>query len=104
MILLSRIIKFYQAKEQTEKEISIKIRPFPMLDLHDEEQDQDIDDSLIYERMEHAKREAETIIREAKEQAEVILGEVQQARNQWELDEKPMYIEQAQKEGYQQGM
>ena len=32
------------------------------------------------------------------------MGEIQQARNQWELEEKPMFIEQAQKEGYQQGM
>lgn len=103
MILLSRIIKSYYAKEQAEKEISIKIRPFPTIDLNQEGQDQELADTSIYERVEQAKHNAETIIKEAKEQAEVILGEIQQARDQWELNDKPMYIEQAQKEGYQQG-
>ena len=104
MILLSRIIKSYQAKEQTEKEISIKIRPFPTIELNQEEQALEMDHTPIYEQMEQAKLEAETIVNKAREQAQTILGEMQQAKNQWELDERPMYIEQAQKEGYQQGM
>ncbi len=104
MILLSRIIKSYQAKEQAKKEISIKIRPFPTIDFHQEEPVEEIDHTLIYEQMEQAKREAEVIIAEAREQAEAMMREIQQARNQWELEERPMFIEQAQKEGYQQGM
>ena len=63
----------------------------------------EIDHAPIYEQIEQAKHEAETILHEAREQAQIMLEEVQQARNQWEVEEKPMYIEQAQKEGYQQG-
>lgn len=103
MILLSRIIKSYQAKEKNEKKIAIQIRPLPKIHLNQEEQISEMDHSPIYAQIEQAEFEAETILNEAREQAQTILGEIQQARNQWELEEKPMYIEQAQKEGYQQG-
>ena len=103
MILLSRIIKSYQAKEQAENGVSIKIRPFPTIELDQEEQEVEIDHIPIYEQIEQAKHEAEMILHDAREQAQAILEEIQQARNQWELEEKPMYMEQAQKEGYQQG-
>lgn len=103
MILLSRIIKSYQAKEQKEQEVSIKIRPFPTIELDQEEESLELDSASIYKRIEQAKHEAETIVNEAHEQAQIILAEIQQAKSQWELEEKPMYMEQAQKEGYQQG-
>ena len=103
MILLSRIIKSYQAKEQAEKEIFIKIRPFPTIDLNEEEQASEVNHTQLYEQIEQAKQEAESILNDAKEQAQTIFAEIEQAKNQWELEEKPMYLEQAQKEGYQQG-
>lgn len=103
MILLSRIIKSFRTKEQPENEVSIKIRPFPTIELNEEEQELEIDDALIHQQMEQAKTEANAIVSEARNQAQAILDEIQQARNQWEFEEKPMYIEQAQKEGYQQG-
>ena len=62
MILLSRIIKSYQAKEQAEKEVSIKIRPFPTIELDQEEQEVEIDHIPIYEQIEQAKQEAEMIV------------------------------------------
>lgn len=104
-ILLSRIIKSYQAKEEAENKVSIKIRPFPTIELDDNEEEQglEIDHSFIYEQIEQAKIEAEAIVNDARNKAQAIIDEVQQARNQWEREEKPMYIEQAQKEGYQQG-
>ena len=103
MILLSRIIKSYQAKDQTKKEIEIKIRPFPTIDLNQEHQESEVDHTPIYEQIEQAKQEAALLLNDAKEQAQTILGEIEQAKNQWELEEKPMYLEQVQKEGYQQG-
>ena len=106
-ILLSRIIKSFQAREQVENEVSIKIRPFPTIELNNNEEEQEleieIDHTLVLEQIEQAKIEAEAMVNDARNQAQAILDEVQQTRNQWELEEKPMYIEQAQKEGYQQG-
>ncbi|MGE7601794.1 flagellar assembly protein FliH [Peribacillus sp. NPDC097675] len=100
---MSRIIKSHQAKQEESKKIAIKIRQF---DIHDTENDDgqinnhyQPDESLY-----QTKQEADAILIEAKRQAEAMVEEIQQARDYWEQQEKKLYIEQAQKEGYQQGI
>lgn len=44
------------------------------------------------------------LILEAQQQAQAIAAGIQKERENWENEEKLMYIEQAQKEGYQQGV
>ena len=103
MILLSRIIKSHQAKQEDSKKIAIKIRSF---DIHatENEDGQVINQYQPDESLYQTKQEAEAILIEAKRQAEAIVEEIQQARDYWEQQEKKLYIEQAQKEGYQQGI
>lgn len=103
MILLSRIIKSYQAKEQNDQKVSIKIREFPIF-VSDFEDNQEMNETSVHERIEQAHHEAENILNDAKKSAETLLLEVHQQREKWDLEEKPMLMEQAQKEGYQQGM
>ena len=102
MILLSRIIKSSQAKEQVGK--TIKIRPFPVIHSEHEEQAAVIDETTLHELLEQAERQAEWLVQQANEQAATIKNEIEQARVYWEQEERPMYMEQAQKEGYQQGI
>lgn len=103
MILLSRIIKSYQTKEQTEQKVSIKIKQFlPIVEV--DQETHELTETTIHERLEQANLDAEKILKQANEHAEAITTEIQQAKDKWELEEKPFYMEQAQKEGYQQGI
>lgn len=102
MILLSRIIKSYQTQEETEHKVSIKIRQFPTF--QHEEHHSTVSETVIHEQLKQANAQADLIVTQAHEQAEAILLDVHQAKEKWEVEEKPMYIEQAQKEGYQQGI
>ncbi|MFJ7747044.1 flagellar assembly protein FliH [Peribacillus sp. NPDC097295] len=100
---MSRIIKSHQAKQEESKKIAIKIRQF---DIHATENDdgQVTNHYQPDESCYQAKQEADAILIEARRQAEAMVEEIQQARDYWEQQEKKLYIEQAQKEGYQQGI
>ncbi|SIQ73821.1 flagellar assembly protein FliH [Peribacillus simplex] len=104
MISLSRIIKSQQANEEKSKKIAIKIRPFNFLKNDDADERKNLHYIQSDEFLNDAKQEAETLLLEAEQKAQTIAAEIQLDREQWENQEKAMYIEQAQKEGYQQGV
>ncbi|CAH0214360.1 Yop proteins translocation protein L [Peribacillus sp. Bi96] len=102
MISLSRIIKSQQAQHEKSKKIAIKVRQFDFIQnadegkpLHHFQSDDILND---------AKQEAEVLLLDAKQKAQAIAAEIQQDRENWKNQEKVLYIEQAQKEGYQQGV
>lgn len=104
MILLSRIIKSHQANQEKSNKITIKIRCLDSLETESEDEGQIVHHFQSDEFLNQAKQEAESLLIEAKQKAKAVADEVQQAREHWEKQEKIMYIEQAQKEGYQQGI
>ncbi|AMM92459.1 hypothetical protein UP17_07780 [Peribacillus simplex] len=101
---MSRIIKSQQAHQEKSKKIAIKVRTFDFL--QNEKADEGINlqhfQSDQFQR--DAKQEAERVLLDAKQKAQAIAAEIQQDREHWEHQEKVMFIEQAQKEGYQQGV
>lgn len=105
MILLSRIIKSHQAQQKENKKVAIKIRQFDVNALENEDEGQTTTSYFTSDEIHNqSKEEADALLIEAKQQAEAIIGEIQQAREHWEQHEKKMHMEQAQKEGYQQGL
>ncbi len=104
MISLSRIIKSEQAQLEDSQKIKIKVRPFNFLQTVNEDEGKVRHHFQSDEFLNQAKQEAEILILEAQQQAQAIAAEIQSDRDQWEKQEKMMYIEQAQKEGYQQGV
>lgn len=106
MILLSRIIKSSQAKEQLDQ-YEIKIRDLHYLaqNTGETEKQEDLASALrANELISQAKEEAQSIILAAEQHAAEITSIIEQQKNTWEQEEKPLVIEQAQKEGYQQGI
>lgn len=103
MILLSRIIKSHQAKEDESNKFTIKIRQFDV-QVTENDEGQVTNHFPPNEFLNQTIQEADDILIEAKQQAETIVEEIQQAKDYWEQEEKRIYIEQAQKEGYQQGI
>lgn len=103
MISLSRIIKSQQAHQEKSKKIAIKVRTF---DFIQNENAEGVNPHHFQsdEFLRDAKQEAETLLMDAKQKAQAIAAEIQQDRERWENQEKAMFIEQAQKEGYQQGV
>ncbi|MGE6378060.1 flagellar assembly protein FliH [Peribacillus muralis] len=101
---MSRIIKSQQAQREESKKITIKVRPFDFFQQGNEDAGNDIHHFPSDDFINHAKQEAEVIILEAQQEARAIAAEIQKQRENWDNQEKPMYIEQAQKEGYQQGV
>ncbi|MFD6438718.1 flagellar assembly protein FliH [Peribacillus sp. NPDC060186] len=101
---MSRIIKSHQAHQEKSKKIAIQIRRLDSLETEREEEGKVVRHFQSDEFLNQAKQEAEFLLIEARQKAKAIADEVQQAREHWEKQEKIMYIEQAQKEGYQQGI
>lgn len=104
MISLSSIIKSQQANQEKSKKIAIKVRPFDFLQNDDADERKNLHYLQSDEFLNDAKQEAETLLLEAKQKAQAIAAEIQQDREQWENQEKAMFIEQAQNEGYRQGV
>lgn len=104
MISLSRIIKSRQAQREDSRKVTIKVRPFDFFQAGNEDEEQGLHHFQSGEFLNHAKQEAEMLILEAQQQAQAIAAGIQKERENWENEEKLMYIEQAQKEGYQQGV
>ena len=101
MTLLSRIIKSSQAIQDGNKGISIQIRPFRMpVNEHEEES---TSSHFPNQALIQAEEEAEALVSKAKQHAEAISLEIRQERERWE-EERAILAEQAQKEGYQQGV
>ncbi|WP_185147933.1 flagellar assembly protein FliH [Peribacillus simplex] len=101
---MSRIIKSQQAHQVKSKKIAIKVRTLDFL----QNENADVGINLQHFQSDQfqrdAKQEAETLLLDAKQKAQAIAAEIQQDREHWENQKKVMFIEQAQKEGYQQGV
>lgn len=104
MISLSRIIKSQQAHQEKSKKIAIKVRPFYFLQNDDADERRNVQHFQSDEFLNDAKQEAEMLLLDAKQKAQTIAAEIQLEREHWENQEKVMFIEQAQKEGYRQGV
>lgn len=102
MISLSRLIKSQWATPKTEDKKVISIRVIETLtpDIDEHELKEEIDPKQV---LEEARSEAETIISNAKHQADQIRNEIEQERIDWE-QQKIEIAEAARKEGYSLGL
>ncbi|MFJ7976399.1 flagellar assembly protein FliH [Peribacillus sp. NPDC096379] len=99
---MSRIIKSQFAKTAEVKNKQIKIRNF---DLSDSPEGQvNVQEYLITEQIEDAKREAKALIKEAETKAGQILQEIEQAKEYWENHEKAEHMKQAYDSGFAEGV
>ncbi|WP_285766594.1 flagellar assembly protein FliH [Peribacillus sp. SI8-4] len=101
---MSRVIKSRQAHQDESKKVTIKVRSFDFLQAENADEGQGPHRYQSDEFLNHAKQEAELLILDAKHKAQAIAAEIKKERENWENEEKRIYIEQAQKEGYQQGV
>ncbi|MDM5295455.1 flagellar assembly protein FliH [Peribacillus simplex] len=101
---MSRIIKSQQAHQEKGKKIAIKVRTFDFLQNENADEGINLQHFQSDQFQRDAKQEAERLLLDAKQKAQAIAAEIQQDREHWENQEKVMFIEQAQKEGYQQGV
>jgi len=101
MILLSRIIKSYLTNTEENSGKTIEIRNYHYQSPTIEEQtDNQVTSHLI---IEDARREAQHIQEEAKQKAQKIYKDIEQAKSHWELTEKQQYIQIGYDEGFIEG-
>lgn len=102
MILLSRIIKSQFAKSAKVENKQIKIRNFDLPDSQDEPLH--VNEHIITEQIEVAKREAKALLKEAENKSNQILLEIEQAKQYWENHEKAEHMKQAYDSGFAEGV
>ncbi|MGE8079159.1 flagellar assembly protein FliH [Peribacillus loiseleuriae] len=99
---MSRIIKSQFAKTAKVENKQIKIRNFDLSDPQGEPLH--VQEHIITEQIEAAKREAEALLKEAENKSNQILLEIEQAKQYWENHEKTEHMKQAYDSGFAEGV
>ncbi|MFJ5622114.1 flagellar assembly protein FliH [Peribacillus loiseleuriae] len=99
---MSRIIKSQFAKTAKVENKQIKIRNFDLSDPQGEPLY--VQEHIITEQIEAAKREAEALLKEAENKSNQILLEIEQAKKYWENHEKTEHMKQAYDSGFAEGV
>lgn len=100
MILLSRIIKSHFTKTEENSGKTIEIRNYHYQSPGTEEQ---AETQVTRELVEDARREAHKIEEEAKQRAQKIYQDIEQAKIYWEQTEKQQYIQAGYDAGFLEG-
>ncbi|WP_407640171.1 flagellar assembly protein FliH [Bacillus massiliglaciei] len=100
---MSRIIKSYLANDTKQQGIPIKLRTFTPFLREGDTEGASNDGKPDSDWEEAARLEAEEILLKAHNEALRLKREIEEDRQRWENEEKPLLREQAQKEGFQQG-
>lgn len=100
MILLSRIIKSHFAKTEENSGKTIEIRNYHYQSPGKEQAEKQVTSDLI---VEDARREAHRIEEEAKQKAQKIYQDIEQAKSYWEQTEKHQYIQAGYDDGFLKG-